>query len=95
MNSILPFFLAGIALIGFGIRGALLHRNTVQRLLSINVLGAGVFLIMIASAWRGPDQDPDSILHALVLTGIVVAVSATALGLALSHALRRNEESSE
>jgi multicomponent Na+:H+ antiporter subunit C len=37
----------------------------------------------VAVAYRGIDQPPDPVPQALVLTGIVVAVSATSLALAL------------
>jgi multicomponent Na+:H+ antiporter subunit C len=46
-------------------------------------MGAGVFHVLIAVAYRGIETIPDPVPHALVLTGIVVAVSATALALTL------------
>jgi multicomponent Na+:H+ antiporter subunit C len=52
-------------------------------LIALNVTGAGVFQLLVAVAYRGIDQAPDPVPQALVLTGIVVAVSATSLGLAL------------
>jgi hypothetical protein len=60
--------------------------------LAINVMGAGVFMMLIAVAYRGPDLAPDPVPHALVLTGIVVAVSATALALALARRLDREQD---
>ena len=48
-------------------------------------MGSGVFLVMIALAARDDPSDP--LLVALVVTGLVVAVSATALALRLSSAL--------
>jgi multicomponent Na+:H+ antiporter subunit C len=42
----------------------------------------GVFLLLVALAGRGGEQ-PDPVPHAMVITGIVVAVSATALALVL------------
>lgn len=79
-----------ILLFALGLRGTLLSRTTIDRLLAINIMGGGVFLMLIAVAYRdvaGPAGAPDPVPHALVLTGIVVAVSATALGLALSRAI--------
>jgi len=55
--------------------------------LALNVMGAGVFLVLIAVAYRGAGTPADPVPHALVLTGIVVAVSATALALALGKRL--------
>ena len=47
--------------------------------------------ILVATAYRGPEVAADPIPHALVLTGIVVAVSATALGLALERRRRKDK----
>ena len=79
--------LLGIILAALGLHAAILQRDTVRRILAINVLGVGVFLVFIATAYNGPDGVPDAVPHALVLTGIVVAVAATALALALQRRL--------
>jgi multicomponent Na+:H+ antiporter subunit C len=52
--------------------------SNLRRLLAVNVLGSSVFLVLVAGA-RAADPLP----QALVITGIVVAVAATALGLNL------------
>jgi multicomponent Na+:H+ antiporter subunit C len=79
--------LSGCLLVALGLRTALLHASLLRRVLAINVMGAGVFMMLIAVAYRGPGVPPDPVPHALVLTGIVVAVSATALALALARRL--------
>jgi len=89
LSSTFVFAFAGIALFAMGLRGALLHRALLGRVLAINVCGGGVFLLLVSLAYRGPELAPDPLPHALVLTGIVVAVSATALALALGRQLRR------
>ena len=81
--------LSACLLIALGLRAALLHTALLQRLIAINIMGSGVFLILIAVAYRGAGQAADPVPHALVLTGIVVAVSATALALALARRLPR------
>ena len=81
------YVLAGSLVMALGLRSALLHARLLQRLIAVNIMGAGVFLILIAIAYRGPAHTPDPLPHALVLTGIVVAVSATALALALARRL--------
>lgn len=78
---------AGCLIAALGLRATLLHTVLLRRLIGINVMGAGVFLILVAVAYRGPGTTPDPVPHALVLTGIVVAVSATALALALGRRL--------
>jgi multicomponent Na+:H+ antiporter subunit C len=82
---------AGVGLFGLGLGGALLHRSLIGRVLAINICGAGVFLVLVALAYRGAQLPPDPVPHALVLTGIVVAVSATALALALGRRLGDSE----
>ena len=84
--------LTGCLIVALGLRGALLHDSLLQRIVAINVMGAGVFLLLIAVAYRGPGLAPDPLTHALVLTGIVVAVSATALALALVRRLHAERD---
>ena len=83
------YSLTGVVLFAVGLRGALLHRSLLGRGLALNVCGAGVFIVFVALAYRGPEMTPDAIPHALVLTGIVVAVSSTALALAVGRRLRK------
>jgi multicomponent Na+:H+ antiporter subunit C len=56
-----------------------------EALLALNVLGSGVFLLFGAIAHRGAAAglDADPVPQALLITGIVVAFSATALAVAL------------
>lgn len=84
--------LAGAGLFAMGLYGALLRRSVLGRILAINICGAGVFMILVALAYRGPGLSPDPVPHALVLTGIVVAVSATALALALGRRLTQADD---
>lgn len=86
----LIYSIAGVALFALGLRAAVLHRALLGRVLAINVCGAGVFMVFVALAYQGPGQVADAVPHALVLTGIVVAVSATALALALGRSLRES-----
>ncbi len=84
--------LTACLLVALGLRGTLLHASLLQRIVAINVMGAGVFLLLITVAYRGPGLAPDPVPHALVLTGIVVAVSATALALALARRLHAERD---
>ena len=88
----LLFSLAGIGLFGIGLRATLLHQMLLARLLALHVCGAGVFLFFIAVAYGGIEQMVDPVPHALVLTGIVVAVSATAMALALGRRLQELDD---
>lgn len=81
MTVVMFYMGLGLTLFVLGFAGLVLRRAPVQRLLAVNVMSVGVFMWLIAVAY-GPVVS-DSVPHALVLTGIVVAVSATAFALAL------------
>jgi len=84
--SVTLFWIAvGFALWLLGLHGLLTLPHALRRIIAINLMGSGVFLVMIALAARHAPSDP--LLVALVVTGLVVAVSATALALRLSSAL--------
>jgi multicomponent Na+:H+ antiporter subunit C len=89
--AVLIYCLTGVGLFALGLHRGLLHPTLLGRIIAINVCGAGVFLVLVAVAYRGPVLAPDPVPHALVLTGIVVAVSATALALALARRLQESE----
>lgn len=78
---------AGILLILLGLWSFIVHRPLLRKLIAINVMGSGVFHVLVSIAYRGIHTPPDPVPHALVLTGIVVAVSATALALAFGQRL--------
>ena len=71
-----------IALIGLGLYALIVRRHMIRRLMAVNIMGTGIFVLFIAMASRARDGT-DPLPQAMVLTGIVVAVSATALGLVL------------
>lgn len=95
MSLALLYGLAGIALVAMGLYAALAARHVLRRLLGLNVLGSGVFMMLVALASRTTDSAsrPDPVPHAMVLTGIVVAVSATALALALLRRMHAHDGS--
>jgi multicomponent Na+:H+ antiporter subunit C len=86
-----PFFvymLSGVVLFVMGLFSLLAQAALLRKILAFNVMGGGVFMVLVALAHSGRSAAPatsvDPVPHALVLTGIVVAVSATALALALA-----------
>lgn len=81
MSADVLYMSVGAALFVMGFAALALRSSALQRVLAINIMGIGVFMWLIATAAR-PGQT-DNVPHALVLTGIVVAVSATAFALAL------------
>ena len=84
MNSSLLYILVGVVLLGMGLYRLVIDPHLVKKILALNISGAGVFLFLVAGANRTPGAVPDPVPHAMVLTGIVVAVSATAVALGLA-----------
>ena len=84
--------LTGVVLFSLGLRMVFIPMALLRRVLAINIAGAGLFLLLIAVAFRGNGATADPVPHALVLTGIVVAFSATALALALGRRLREQTD---
>lgn len=78
------YLLAGAALFAIGFYSLLAQTHLLRRIMALNVMGSGVFLVFIALAARTPGGIPDPVPHAMVLTGIVVSVCATGLALALA-----------
>jgi multicomponent Na+:H+ antiporter subunit C len=84
MNTPLMYALVGVGLLGMGLYRLVIDSHLIKKILALNVSSAGVFLFLVATADRTSGPLPDPVPHAMVLTGIVVAVSATALALALA-----------
>ena len=77
--------LCGAALVGIGLYGLLTDPRLLRKIISFNLVGSGVFLLFGVVARRGADAElgGDPVPQALVITGIVVAFSATALAVAV------------
>jgi multicomponent Na+:H+ antiporter subunit C len=85
MSSGLVYAVVGVLLFVLGAAGMLLLPHLLRKILAFNLLGSGAFLALVGLAQRDGGVDP--VPHAMVLTGIVVAVAATALALALLRRL--------
>ena len=85
MNTATLFGLAASALIGLGLYGLIVSPHPLRKILAFNVVGSGVFVLFGAIARRGAaaGMGGDPVPQALLITGIVVAFSATALAVAL------------
>lgn len=80
MNHIYLYAIVGVILFTLGLYALISCRHLLRKVLAVNIMGSGVFLILVALA---AGETPDPVPHAMVITGIVVAVSASALALAL------------
>jgi multicomponent Na+:H+ antiporter subunit C len=82
------WLVTGCVLVALGLAALLLHPSLMRKLLAFNVMGGGVFLVLLALAQRAAGGRADPVAQALLLTGIVIAVAATALGLLLARRYR-------
>ena len=93
---------AAIVLFGIGFTMLLLHRNLIKKLIGMNIMDTGIFLFLASMGYiRGRKapiitdgvMDVDAYINpvpaGLVLTGIVVSVSVTAVMLSLAIRLYR------
>ncbi|ADI14864.1 sodium:proton antiporter [Truepera radiovictrix] len=87
MTPLTLYLAASALLFAGGLYTLLSQPHLLRKVLALNVMGSAVFLFLVSEARRAPQGLPDPVAHALVLTGIVVAVSATAFALALVRRL--------
>ncbi len=94
--GVVVYTVAGVALLGAGAFGLARAEDPLRRIVAINVAALGVLTTMVALAARGGGP-ADPVTHAMVLTGLVVSASATALALALVRRMahRRGEEEAD
>lgn len=83
ISTAVLYYITGIIIFTVGLRGFIIYAHFLRKVIAINVMGTGIFMFLIALANRNSNGMPDPVPHAMVLTGIVVAVSATAFILAL------------
>jgi multicomponent Na+:H+ antiporter subunit C len=85
MTSAAIFALCATSLVGLGLFGVIINPQPLRKIVAFNVIGNGVFLLFGVVAHRGAavGLSADPVPQALVITGIVVAFSATALAVAL------------
>jgi multicomponent Na+:H+ antiporter subunit C len=85
MSAAILAGLTAAALVGFGLYGLLTDPHPLRKILAFNILGSGVFLMFGIIARKGAAAGfaADPVPQAMVITGIVVAFSATALAVAL------------
>lgn len=88
---------ASIILFGIGLATLMLNKNLIKKIIGMNVMDTSIFLFLVAKGYiagksapiitdefLGVDAYINPIPSALILTGIVVAVSITAVLLALT-----------
>jgi len=84
MSPVDLYLVAGVALFVFCLWGVLARAHLFWKLLCVNIMASGNFLILVSAAPRSTPGTADPIPQAMVLTGIVVAVASTAVGLGIA-----------
>ena len=97
---------AAVILFGIGFTTLLLHKNMIKKIIGLNIMDTAVYLFLAAMGYvegrmapivENGVTDADAYINpipsGLVLTGIVVSVSVTALRLALTIRLYRKYHS--
>ncbi len=90
--------LYGVVAVGLfciGLAAVFLCRHLLKKIIATKIIGAGAFLMLISIAERDAEIIADPVPHAMVITGIVVAVSAAAFALALARQIRMKSGQSE
>lgn len=96
------FETVAVILFGIGFTTLLLHRNMIKKIIGLNIMDTAVYLFLAAKGYINGRKAPividgiqdmkayiNPIPSGLVLTGIVVSVSVTAVMLALTIRLYR------
>ncbi|WP_027548839.1 NADH-quinone oxidoreductase subunit K [Bradyrhizobium sp. WSM2254] len=85
MSGVTVFGLYAAAAVGLGLYGLITNPQPLRKIIAFNLLGSGVFLLFGVVGRRGAaaGMGNDPVPQALVITGVVVAFSATALAIAL------------
>jgi multicomponent Na+:H+ antiporter subunit C len=85
VSQFLLYALASMVLFSLSLYSFISYAHLLRKILALNVMSSAVFLMLINVAQRNRDEIPDPVPQAMVLTGIVVAVSATGFALALAR----------
>jgi multicomponent Na+:H+ antiporter subunit C len=85
MSGPTVFGLCAAVAVGLGLYGLITNPHPLRKIIAFNLLGSGVFLLFGVLGRRGAAASVgnDPVPQALVITGVVVAFSATALAIAL------------
>ena len=83
MTAMHLYLVTAVLLFVLGLYGVLIRPHLLRKMTALNVMSSGLFLLFVAIAYRGAEAPADPLPHAMVLTGIVISISATAFGLLL------------
>ncbi len=85
METYQIYILTSAVLFVIGMGGVFMARHFIKKIIATIIMGGGVFLCFVSFAQRDALTFADPVPHALVITGIVVAVASAAFALALAR----------
>jgi multicomponent Na+:H+ antiporter subunit C len=88
MNQPIFFSLVAMGLFTIGLYILLVEAHLLRKIMAFNIMGSSVFLLLIALAARYP-LAIDLLPYTMVLIGMVIMVSFTALALMLARRIYR------
>jgi len=74
---------SGVLIFCMGVYGVITLPHLLKKMLALNIAGSGIFMVIVSLGYNSQTGLGDPVSHALVITGLVVSVSATALALKL------------
>jgi multicomponent Na+:H+ antiporter subunit C len=83
--SVMIYMISSAIVFCISLYGLIMSRHWVRKILALNVMGSGVFLFFGALSRQFGDGESDPVPQAMVITGIVVAISVTAFALSLAQ----------
>jgi multicomponent Na+:H+ antiporter subunit C len=83
------FAMVAVLLFACGLRALVADAHVLRKIIALNVMSSGVFLLLISIARRDAGEFPDPVPQAMVLTGIVVGISVSALAMVLARRIYR------
>lgn len=90
MSTPVFFAVVGAVVLVLGVVRLFQASDWIIRLLALNVASAGALVLLVSLASTGETADP--VPHAMALTGIVIMVAITGVGLVLARQVRLDEE---
>lgn len=87
-GSFLIFEITAILLFCLGLHSLFTRRHLLRKIMGMNIMAGGVFLLLISVAQPSGEQLADPVPQAMVLTGIVISISATGFALALTRRIQ-------
>jgi multicomponent Na+:H+ antiporter subunit C len=85
VSTFVLYGITGVLLFCLALYGVLARGHLLRKVMALNMMGSGVFLLLISVAERNRLDVPDPVPQAMVLTGIVVTLAVTAFAISLAR----------